>query len=100
LPFPATNLTPKRNGRQESEVNDPLVFFMIAVVRSILVILGIVFLLTLLLFLSRYNKAVSNTPSRVMCVDLCGDSQCQSISCLVQGCPCSETATTCPIDCK
>ncbi len=34
------------------------------------------------------------------CKNLCGDGICQEIVCLAIGCPCSETAETCPEDCK
>jgi hypothetical protein len=33
------------------------------------------------------------------CKDMCGDGECQEIVCLAIGCPCSETAETCPSDC-
>ena len=31
--------------------------------------------------------------------DLCGDGQCQEIVCEAVGCPCAETAQSCPQDC-
>ncbi len=34
------------------------------------------------------------------CKDLCGDSTCQEIVCMGQGCPCPESAQSCPEDCK
>lgn len=34
------------------------------------------------------------------CENLCGDGTCQEIVCLAIGCPCPETPTTCPEDCK
>lgn len=34
------------------------------------------------------------------CQDKCGDGVCQEIVCMAVGCPCSESTTTCPSDCK
>jgi len=34
-----------------------------------------------------------------ICVDRCGDGECQEIVCLGQGCPCPETPESCPEDC-
>jgi hypothetical protein len=34
------------------------------------------------------------------CKDLCGDGVCQEIVCQALGCPCAETASTCPKDCR
>jgi putative hemolysin len=33
------------------------------------------------------------------CEDLCGDGVCQEVVCMAIGCPCSETAESCPGDC-
>lgn len=33
------------------------------------------------------------------CQDLCGDGQCQEVVCQAAGCPCTETADSCPHDC-
>ena len=33
------------------------------------------------------------------CKDLCGDGRCQEIVCMAVGCPCAETAKSCPQDC-
>lgn len=33
------------------------------------------------------------------CKDLCGDGQCQEMVCMAIGCPCAETAESCPEDC-
>jgi len=41
----------------------------------------------------------ANQPKEA-CVDKCGDGTCQEIVCLAIGCPCAETAQTCPIDCQ
>ena len=35
-----------------------------------------------------------------ICKDFCGDGTCQEIVCLAIGCPCAETKTNCPVDCK
>lgn len=37
---------------------------------------------------------------RTACMDLCGDGKCQEIVCMAIGCPCAESARTCPVDCK
>lgn len=34
------------------------------------------------------------------CKNLCGDNQCQEVVCQAIGCPCAETTSTCPQDCK
>ncbi len=34
------------------------------------------------------------------CKDLCGDGVCQEIVCMAVGCPCPESHTSCPVDCK
>ncbi len=34
-----------------------------------------------------------------LCVDMCGDGECQKIVCLGEGCPCAETPESCPEDC-
>ena len=34
------------------------------------------------------------------CEDMCGDGICQEVVCQAIGCPCAETAQTCPQDCK
>jgi hypothetical protein len=34
------------------------------------------------------------------CRNLCGDGECQEIVCMAVGCPCPESAATCPKDCK
>lgn len=37
---------------------------------------------------------------RSACRDLCGDGTCQEMVCMAVGCPCAESATSCPSDCK
>jgi len=34
-----------------------------------------------------------------LCVDSCGDGICQEMVCLGEGCPCAESAESCPEDC-
>ncbi len=34
------------------------------------------------------------------CKNLCGDGICQEIVCMAIGCPCAETLSSCPQDCK
>ncbi|MCK4428917.1 MAG: hypothetical protein KAU95_00970 [Candidatus Aenigmarchaeota archaeon] len=50
---------------------------------------------------NRVSKSYSICEKKVMlCRDLCGDGVCQEIVCMAAGCPCAETAETCPKDCK
>lgn len=42
------------------------------------------------------NTTNVNTP---VCSNRCGDGICQEVVCLALGCPCSESATSCPKDC-
>lgn len=42
----------------------------------------------------------SENPETEICVDMCGDGVCQEMVCLGSGCPCAETAATCPQDCS
>lgn len=41
----------------------------------------------------------TNEPPSETCKNLCGDGQCQEVVCLAVGCPCAETARSCPQDC-
>lgn len=41
----------------------------------------------------------SKTATQSACKDLCGDGTCQEIVCMAVGCPCPESATSCPADC-
>jgi hypothetical protein len=34
------------------------------------------------------------------CKDLCGDGACQEMVCMAVGCPCAESTTSCPADCR
>jgi len=40
------------------------------------------------------------TPPESSCKDACGDGVCQETACQAVGCPCPETAASCPQDCK
>lgn len=43
----------------------------------------------------------SNTEqAQPICKNLCGDGACQEIVCLGSGCPCAESAASCPDDCS
>ncbi|RLE47732.1 hypothetical protein DRJ25_01665 [Candidatus Woesearchaeota archaeon] len=49
------------------------------------------------------DKQQTNNPTKeteTNCKDLCGDGVCQEFVCMSLGCPCAETAETCPQDCK
>lgn len=35
-----------------------------------------------------------------VCENKCGDGECQEIVCMAIGCPCAETAESCPEDCE
>ena len=37
---------------------------------------------------------------QALCVNKCGDGECQEIVCMGTGCPCAETSASCPSDCK
>ncbi len=34
------------------------------------------------------------------CIDACGDGHCGEVVCMGNGCPCAETAESCPKDCS
>jgi len=42
----------------------------------------------------------SKSAAQSACKDLCGDGTCQEIVCMAVGCPCPESAASCPVDCK
>jgi len=37
--------------------------------------------------------------SKETCKDLCGNGKCEEITCAAVGCPCPESAESCPQDC-
>lgn len=41
----------------------------------------------------------ATTPQPESCKDQCGNGQCQEVVCMAIGCPCAESAQTCPQDC-
>lgn len=45
------------------------------------------------------TKPYTEPVSSPNCVSSCGDGACQDIACLAIGCPCIETAESCPQDC-
>lgn len=54
------------------------------------------------------ETATNNQPSdekieptdHSVCKDTCGNGKCDEIVCMGSGCPCAETATSCPADCS
>lgn len=38
--------------------------------------------------------------SQRICVDRCGDGNCDEVVCMAEGCPCPETLENCPEDCR
>ena len=53
-----------------------------------------------------YTKAVPDSGANggsligARCKNLCGNGKCEEIVCMAIGCPCAETAESCPQDCK
>jgi hypothetical protein len=47
---------------------------------------------------TRFVQPIPEPPA--ICQDQCGDGQCQEVVCLGSGCPCAETAASCPQDCS
>ncbi|MGH8453851.1 MAG: hypothetical protein ACRESW_04795, partial [Nevskiales bacterium] len=45
----------------------------------------------------RFVQTVTEPPA--ICVNQCGNGQCQEMVCLGSGCPCAETAESCSQDC-
>jgi len=50
--------------------------------------------------IKKYRPILKKKPSEKICKDLCGDGICQEVVCMAVGCPCPETAESCPEDCK
>jgi hypothetical protein len=46
------------------------------------------------------EEQVRTSPPQQICQNKCGDNVCQEIVCMGSGCPCAESATTCPADCS
>ncbi len=47
---------------------------------------------------TRFIQPMPDPPA--ICTARCGDGQCQEMVCLGSGCPCAETAASCPQDCR
>ncbi|MDA3802878.1 MAG: hypothetical protein PF488_03205 [Patescibacteria group bacterium] len=45
------------------------------------------------------NELTPNQEQDRLCVDNCGNGICEEIVCMGEGCPCPETAESCPEDC-
>ncbi len=48
----------------------------------------------------KYNMLEDEMEGEPLCKDSCGDGICQEVVCEGDGCPCPETETSCPKDCK
>jgi len=46
------------------------------------------------------GKIFEKPNSTSSCIDRCGNGICEEVVCMAIGCPCSETAQSCPLDCK
>ncbi len=49
---------------------------------------------------SKVTIEVGDNTDNPICVDKCGDGNCDRNVCQAQGCPCSENENTCPMDCS
>lgn len=58
----------------------------------------VLLLLLTLSCLSACDGQRSPEPSS-LCVDECGNGQCQELVCMGSGCPCAESNDSCPQDC-
>lgn len=47
-----------------------------------------------------YVKEVTPRPETKRCKDNCGNGRCEEMVCMAIGCPCAETAASCPEDCS
>jgi hypothetical protein len=47
---------------------------------------------------TRFVQAIPEPPA--VCVNQCGNGECQEVVCLGSSCPCAESAQDCPQDCK
>ena len=67
--------------------------------RALSVVVGT--MLGVIPIFSVYSAEVKGSASeaRPVCEDRCGDKECQEIVCKAVGCPCAETAESCPADC-
>ena len=46
------------------------------------------------------EDAGTKCETKKYCKDLCGDGSCQILLCKAVGCPCAESSSVCPVDCK
>jgi hypothetical protein len=51
-------------------------------------------------FVSDEQKPANKIESEQYCQNLCGDGSCQVLVCKSVGCPCPESPSVCPKDCK
>jgi len=51
-------------------------------------------------FVATADEKDSRQERKRYCQDMCGDGSCQVIVCKAVGCPCPESPSTCPADCK
>ena len=58
----------------------------------------LVVLVTALLLVSRRIQE-QDAPVAGACVNQCGNGSCEELVCMAEGCPCAETAESCPQDC-
>ncbi|MGH8531071.1 MAG: hypothetical protein ACRETN_14710 [Nevskiales bacterium] len=65
--------------------------WIIAVAAVLLVLAGLYF------FSGRVQEPGSTAGT--VCIDQCGNGTCEEMVCMAVGCPCAETASTCPKDC-
>lgn len=56
-------------------------------------------LLAVICILVGCSGGAPDTDNEPICVDHCGDGQCQALVCLGSDCPCAESAESCPSDC-
>lgn len=52
-----------------------------------------------LVFVDKAQLPKIPMPGQRTCEDKCGDGTCDELVCMAVGCPCAETAKTCPSDC-
>jgi hypothetical protein len=46
-------------------------------------------------------SGIAETPKpRAACEDRCGNGRCEEIVCMAVGCPCAESYSSCPEDCR
>lgn len=69
--------------------------------KYIFLLIIVLVLVGLLVGILLWPKKIAQEPAEEeFCQDFCGDGICQEIVCLAIGCPCAETAESCPQDCQ